>query len=84
MSARYDHCLVEYIWTPAAGVDNPNFSPGFTVYWGDGRQQDYKGGNSELSAFFSKIGNTGWRITTSVTTNNWILFTLERRIEDSD
>jgi hypothetical protein len=76
--SRFDHCLVEYIWMPSG--DNPNFKPGFTVFWGDGRSQDYKGGNAELAAFFSKIGNTGWRITTSVTTSNWILFTLERKI----
>jgi len=76
---RFDHCLVEYIWSPA--LDGATgFQSSFSVFWGNGRTETYKGGNLELASFFSKLGQTGWRITTSVTTSNWILYTLERRL----
>ncbi len=77
---RYEHCMIEYYWSFAPGVDPAAFRPSFTVFHADGRKEPVEGGNSELTAYLGKLGAQGWRVSSGMTASNWILYTLERRV----
>jgi hypothetical protein len=77
---RYEHCMVEFYWSHPNGVDPVRFKPGFTVFYPDGRRESQEGNNAELNTLFNQLGAEGWRVGTGVTTSNWILWTLERKL----
>ena len=77
---RYEHCMVEWYWSPPAGVEPEKFAPSFSVFFAGGQREAHEGGNAELASFFSQLGHEGWRIATAVTSSNWILWTLERKL----
>jgi hypothetical protein len=78
---RYEHCMIEFYWSHPTGVDPALFKPSFTVFGRDGRNESHDGGNPELTVLFNKLGAEGWRIATAIAAANWILYTLERRVE---
>ena len=77
---RFEHCMVEFYWTHPNGVDPVLFKPGFIHFRADGTREAQEGGNPELTTLFNKLGAEGWRISTAITTSNWILWTLERKL----
>ena len=77
---RYEHSMIEWYWSPPPNVDPATFRPSFTVFSGSGRSESHQGGNAELTAYLSKLGQSGWRVTTAVHSANWILWTLEREV----
>jgi hypothetical protein len=79
---RYEHCMIEWIWSPPAGVTSSAFEPGFTVFFAGGQAERHEGGNAELTTLLSRMGQEGWRVTTGLTSSNWILYTLERKLSE--
>lgn len=77
---RYEHLMVEYYWLPPNGVDPVLFKPSFAVFHPDGHRAVHEGGNPELTVMFNRLGGEGWRITSSITASNWILWTMERKV----
>ncbi|MBX3207949.1 MAG: hypothetical protein KF764_23080 [Labilithrix sp.] len=77
---RFEHCMVEFYWTPPAGAAPGSFKPSFSVFHPDGRQEPHEGSNPELAVLFSRLGAEGWRVATAVSSSNWILWTLERKL----
>jgi hypothetical protein len=77
---RYEHCMIEWVWSPPANVDPTTFKPVFTVFFAAGQAEMHQGGNAELTTMLCKMGQQGWRITTGQTSTNWILYTLERKL----
>lgn len=77
---RFEHCMLEYYWSQPSYVDAAQFKPSFTIFHADGRQELQVGGNLEITATLNQLGREGWRIASAVTTTNWILWTLERKL----
>jgi hypothetical protein len=77
---RYEHCTIEWYWATPPGADPATFAPTFTLFFAGGQSESHQGGRAELTSFFSKLGHSGWRITTAVNSSNWILWTLERKL----
>ena len=76
---RYEHCMVEFYWSHPTGVAPIAFKPAYTVFHPDGRHETRDGSNLEINALFNAMGAEGWRVSTSVTAANWILWTLSRK-----
>lgn len=77
---RYEHCMIEFYWTHPSGVDPAAFKPSFTVFYPDGRVESHEGSNAALTKLLNGLGGEGWRVATGMTTSNWILYTLERKL----
>jgi len=77
---RFEHCMIEFYWTHPAHVDPAVFKPSFAIFHVDGRQESQDGGNREVLAALNRLGGEGWRVASSITTSNWILWTLERKL----
>ena len=80
---RYEHCMVEWYWSAPIGTDPSGFKPSFTIFFTNNQQESRDGGAPQLTTFLSKLGQEGWHITSSVTSSNWILWTLERKVMGS-
>ena len=78
---RFEHCLLEYYWSHGNTGDPAQFRPAFTVFHPDGRAESVYGGNVEITAALNRLGSEGWRVVSSVTAMNWILWTLERKLD---
>ena len=76
---RYEHCIVEWVWSTPTNLDPTGFKPTFTIFFAGGQAESHEGGNRELATMFCRLGQEGWRITTAQTATNWILWTLERK-----
>jgi hypothetical protein len=76
---RYEHCMVEFYWAAPIGANPSGFKPGFILFTPGGGRDFQEGGNEAITALFNKLGNEGWRVTTSSTASNWLLWTLERK-----
>ena len=77
---RFEHCMLEFYWSQPSYTDSPTWKPSFTIFHADGRHESRVGGNAEITAALNALGKEGWRITSAVTTMNWILWTLERKV----
>jgi hypothetical protein len=78
---RYEHCIIEWYWgAPAGALDPAKFRPSYTIFFAGGQTELHEGGNAELASLFSKMGQEGWRVSTAVTSSNWIHWTLERKL----
>jgi hypothetical protein len=79
MNERWEHCMIEWLWGPPNEAARPSFRPSFTVYFGDGRTETHEGGSPEIAAFFGKMGQKGWAMSSAINAANWVAWTMQRR-----
>lgn len=75
----YEHCMVEWYWSPPSESARVTFRPQFVLFFGDGRRETHDGGSPEIAALFGRMGAEGWRISSATNAANWVVWTLERR-----
>ncbi len=76
---RYEHCMIEWYWSAPAGADAKTFQPSFTLFFANNKKESRLGGSAELTTLLNQLGGDGWSISSSVTSSNWILWTLQRK-----
>ncbi|MCC6899608.1 MAG: hypothetical protein IT377_11575 [Polyangiaceae bacterium] len=76
---RYDAAMIEWYWAPSPGKDPNTFHPSFTVFFSNGHTESHAGSNAEVTRYLAQLGAQGFRVTSAVSNQNWILWTLDRR-----
>lgn len=77
---RYEACMIEWYWAPSASQDPSTFDPSFRVFFANGHSESHPGSNPEVTRYLAHLGSQGFRVTSAVSNQNWILWTLDRRL----
>ncbi len=77
---RYDACMIEWYWAPSSSQDPNTFTPSFTVFFSNGQRELQAGSNAEVTRYLAQLGAQGFRVTSAVSHQNWILWTLDRKL----